>query len=387
MIDTLYIKVWIWQPICVVWAMLFLQSNCVAEDQILKDKIVRTALDHNELAVVRVGTAGVTSLEFPYKIEAIDGYGFSATPGSGDAFQISYTKGTNYFSVRALKTGVTGNLTVVLDQKLYSILFEESSDPSFVNIFSLPGQGPAEVSPGQIDTAKKQAATSAQLAGLLDTAKHYETLRTTHPEMLEGLHVTEPEKKINLGNDVASTIRRVLEDETLGSIAFEVEIANRSHDDFCYDPATLQINTQDRAYNPALQEASGVVKAGARETVFLVVNESILDRRADLVAASEFGFAVRAKAPDQDPGVSFDQPAPNYLPTPMTVATRGETPGSKSRLDLVAASPDPRPAPSVVKHTVAKKVQKKSEPKPDAAAKNSPAKVQKPAPKKLFGWL
>jgi hypothetical protein len=374
-------------PICVLWAMLLFQGNCVADEQILKDKIVRATLDHNELAVVRVGTTGVTSLEFPYKIEAIDGYGFSATPGSGDAFQISYTKGTNYFSVRALKTGVTGNLTVVLDQKLYSIFFEESSDPSFVNIFSPSSQDLAEASLDQIDAAKNQAPTSGQLAGLLDTVKHYETLRTTHPEMLEGLYVTEPGKQISLGKDIASTIHRVLEDKTLGSIAFEVEIANRSQNDFCYDPATLQIKVQDRDYNAALQEASGIVKAGASEIVFLVVSESVPERRAGLVAAGEFGFAVRAKALEQDPEVTFDQPAPNYLPTAMTVAKRGETPEPRSKEDPVEASPDPRSTPSVVKRTVAKKAQKKSEPKPDADPKNSSAKVQKPAPKKLFGWL
>ena len=117
-------------------AIALLQIHCHAGDDVLKDKIVRATLNHSEPAVVKVGINGVTSLEFPYKIEAIDGYGFSQTPGSGDAFQISYTKGTNYFSVRALKPGVTGNLTVVLDQKVYSLFFEESNDPSFVNIFA-----------------------------------------------------------------------------------------------------------------------------------------------------------------------------------------------------------------------------------------------------------
>jgi hypothetical protein len=73
--------------------------------------------------MVKVGIGGVTSLKFPSIIEAIDSYGFSETSGSGDAFQISYTKGTNYFSVRAFKTGATGNLTVVVDQKVYSFLW------------------------------------------------------------------------------------------------------------------------------------------------------------------------------------------------------------------------------------------------------------------------
>jgi hypothetical protein len=130
-------------------AISFLQIHCQAGDDVLKDKIVRATLNHNEPALIKVGTNGVTSLEFPYRIEAIDGYGFSQTPGDGDAFQISYTKGTNYFSVRALRPGVTGNLTIVLDQKVYALFFEESSNPSFVNIFASGGDA-GSVAPGNL---------------------------------------------------------------------------------------------------------------------------------------------------------------------------------------------------------------------------------------------
>src|ERR1700723_1008099 len=161
-------------------AIAFLQIDCRAGDA-LKEKIVRATLNHNEPALIKVGINGVTSLEFPYKIEAIDGYGFSQTPGPGDAFQISYTKGTNYFSVRALKPGVTGNLTVVLDQKVYAIYFEESSNPSFVNVFSAANdRGLASV--GERDVPQNdKIATPVQLAGLLDKAKNYALLKSTSP--------------------------------------------------------------------------------------------------------------------------------------------------------------------------------------------------------------
>jgi hypothetical protein len=140
-------------------AMIFLQIHGQAGDDILQGKIVRALLNHHEPAVIHVGTNGVTSLEFPSRIEAIDGYGFSQTPGAGDAFQISYTKGTNYFSVRALKSGVTGNLTVILDQKVYSLFFEESSHPSFVNIFGPAGDG-GSAKPDDREVALKEGTES-----------------------------------------------------------------------------------------------------------------------------------------------------------------------------------------------------------------------------------
>jgi hypothetical protein len=149
-------------------AMAFLQIHGQAGEDVLKEKIIRETLNHNEPAVVKVGTNGVTSLEFPYRIEAIDGFGFSQTPGPGDAFQISYSKGTNYFSVRALKPGATGNLTVVLDQKVYAFFFEESSNPTFVNIFG-PGNEPGSAPTGEREIVRKnQVATEAGAAGQSD---------------------------------------------------------------------------------------------------------------------------------------------------------------------------------------------------------------------------
>src|SRR3984893_16982326 len=209
-------------------AIALLQIHCYAGDDVLKDKIVRSTLNHSEPAVVKVGTNGVTSLEFPYKIEAIDGYGFSQTPGSGDAFQISYTKGTNYFSVRALKPGITGNLTVVLDQKVYSVFFEESSDPSFVNIFGSSNDSGLAATGQQAVAERSKAPSPAQLAGLLDKAKSYQVMGRNLPQALDGLQVAEPGKKITLDDGVESTIRRVLKDNALDTLAFEVEIDNRS---------------------------------------------------------------------------------------------------------------------------------------------------------------
>src|ERR1700722_6948910 len=183
-------------------AIALLQIDCQAGDDALKEKIVRATLNHNEPALIKVSTSGVTSLEFPYKIEAIDGYGFSQTPGAGDAFQISYTKGTNYFSVRALKPGATGNLTVVLDQKVYAVYFEESSNPSFVHIFSAAGDGDLAAAGGRDLPKNDERATSVQLAGLLDKAKSYPLLKSSSPQTLESLRVIEPGKRGKIDGDL-----------------------------------------------------------------------------------------------------------------------------------------------------------------------------------------
>jgi hypothetical protein len=369
-----------------VAAMAFLQIHCKAEGVALKDKIVRLALDHNEPAVVKVGINGVTSLEFPSKIEAIDGYGFSQSPDSGDAFQISYTKGTNYFSVRALKPGVTGNLTVVLDQKVYSLFFEESSNPSFVNIFR-PGRDVAFAAPdGRVLAEKSKVATEAQLAGLLAKAKDYAALATSSAQVLGGLQVAEPGKKINIGNGVESTIRRVLKDDGLESVAFEVEVNNKSQKDFLYDPQGLQVRVKDQVYSAAMEDAAGIVKAQTSTVIFFLVHETGLGRQIDLAPNNDFDLVVKEATESTSDELTFSQPPANYLPTATTTGQAGRDPEPGVAQGHGTDQP-PQPAAWPVKRAGAKKVAKKSEAKPESNEKESVARTQKPSPKKLFGWL
>jgi len=92
------------------------ESDSVQKDsENLSKKVVRMTLNQNAPADVKVGLQGITTLEFPAKIEAINGYGFAVQPNAEtDEFQLTYEKGTNFLSLKALKPGVRANLTVVL---------------------------------------------------------------------------------------------------------------------------------------------------------------------------------------------------------------------------------------------------------------------------------
>jgi hypothetical protein len=367
-------------------AIALLQIDCQAGDDALKEKIVHATLNHNEPALIKVSTNGVTSLEFPYKIEAIDGYGFSQTPGAGDAFQISYTKGTNYFSVRALKPGATGNLTVVLDQKVYAIYFEESSDPSFVNIFSTANNDGSAAIDERAAPQNDKIATPVQLAGLLDKIKNYVLLKSASPQTLEGLRVVEPGKKGKIEAQVETRIVRILQDEALDAVAFEVEINNRSPKDFLYDPQGLQIKIKEHAYGAAMEDAAGIVQAGTSASIFLLVNNAALAEEKDSAGGNDFDLEMKQETESKSEGLTFSPPPSDYLPTKTNI----EQSGRDLEVNLVAsqvADQRPQPIPSPEKHASPKKVTKKPDPKPEKNVKESVAKTQKPPAKKLFGWL
>ena len=43
-------------------------------------KVVRVPLNQEQPSVIKLGIHGITTIEFPMKIEALDGYGFSLNP-------------------------------------------------------------------------------------------------------------------------------------------------------------------------------------------------------------------------------------------------------------------------------------------------------------------
>jgi hypothetical protein len=359
-----------------------LQLRVYAQDDQMRNRIARATLNQNVPAVIKVGTNGVTTLEFPYKIEAIDSYGFSPMPSAGDGFQIWYTKGTNFFSVRALKPGVTGNLTVVLDQKVYSLFFQESSEPSFVAIFEPAGAGRLEASN---DSKCVEVATPAQLASLIDKAKSYSALRTNSPQLLAGFQMAEPEKKNSIGNGVEAIIHRVIRDASLDSVVFDVEINNRSSKDFLYDPEGFKVRVNDQVYVASTVDAAGIVKAQTNDKVFIAVTGTATGARNDLTPENDFDLLVREVTASRTNGTTFNEPPHDFVPTELTVARAGKQ--SEPVLSKEHRSTKQEAPQVALNQAGSKQAAKKTDPKPQNKGKDSVAKNQKPPPRKLFGWL
>src|SRR3984957_15953061 len=113
----------------------------------LSKRVVRMPLNQNEPIEVKVGLQGITTLQFPARFEAINGYGFALQPSlDTDAFNLMYEKGTNFLSLKALRAGVSANLTVVINEKVYCFFCEQDNDPRLVMIFAAPGRQASAVS-------------------------------------------------------------------------------------------------------------------------------------------------------------------------------------------------------------------------------------------------
>ncbi|MGC1298707.1 MAG: hypothetical protein WA869_27085, partial [Alloacidobacterium sp.] len=76
----------------------FCALSCYSQEsnpEDLSKKVAHVPLNQNLPAEIKIGLQGITTLEFPGKIEAINGYGFAVQPNAEiDEFQLTYEKGT-----------------------------------------------------------------------------------------------------------------------------------------------------------------------------------------------------------------------------------------------------------------------------------------------------
>jgi hypothetical protein len=287
----------------------------VTGNEDLSRKVVRMQLNQDEPAVVKTGINGITTVEFPYKIEALDGFGFSRNPAPDgpDLFQISFNKGSNFLSLKAMRGGVEGNLTVVVDGKVYSLFCKADADPSFVVIFE-DSAARFVSSPREI-LAKRKQVSPARLLGFLDKLKGYPTLKVSAPEMFRNMEVAEPNSES--GQDgLQAILRRVLRDDNLDALGFEIELSNRSGKDFLYDPESLGVRVGAEVYPERICDAEGVVRAGKTLPAFFVVSGTATGDRNDLAVTNRFDILIRQVIQDKANKASAEwHEPPNFLPT------------------------------------------------------------------------
>lgn len=318
-------------------ALLGTLSQWTAAQENLSSRIVRLPLNQNEPSVIRVGTRGITTIEFPSKIEALDGFGFSVNPAPDgpDLFQISFNKGTNFLSLKAIKEGVEGNLTVVLDSKVYSLFCKSVDDPVFVVIFE-GGGGKRTTNPDEI-LAKNKPVSPARLLGFLDKVKAFPTLKVSAPEIFHEMDVAEPNSDSSVAG-VQVLLRRVIRDDSIDAVGFEIELANKTNQDFLYDPESFGVRAGSEVYQQAVADGSGLVPAGKCQSAFFVVTGTATGGRNDLAVTNRFEVVMRQVQGEGDPHrkVSTEwQEPPNTIPASTASYQEPPSPGAPGATDQV----------------------------------------------------
>ena len=329
-------------------------------DDTLSSKVVRLALSQDQPAEIRLGTHGITTIEFPEKIEALDGFGFSTNPvpDGPDLFQISFNKGTNFLSLKAVRPGVEGNLTVVLGGKVYALYCKEAADPCFVVIFrESEGVRSGEAGSRAAQQTVKQV-SPARLLGFLDKVKAFPTLKVSAPEVYQNMDVAEP--NTNSGaNGIDINLKRVIRDDALDSLGFEIQLGNKTDKDFFYDPEGFAVRVGNEVYQQSVSDAGGLVPSGKAQTAFFIVTGSGTGVRNDLAVTNKFEVVLRPIQEESDPkkkAAEWQEP-PGTLPTGGSADVPGDQKNNQSKVS------------SGKKHRVRKESKSFADPGPSPKAK------------------
>ena len=161
----------------------------------------------------------------------------------------------------------------------------EVPDPSFVVVFE--NSTAKSLSNPRDILAKNKQVSPARLLGFLDKVKGYPSLKTAAPEIFRNMEVAEPNSESSL-EGLKVTLRRVIRDESLDSVGFDVELVNQSDKDFRYDPESLGVRIGDEVYPEAVSDGSGIVEAGKTVPAFFVVTGTATGGRNDLAVTNKF---------------------------------------------------------------------------------------------------
>lgn len=262
----------------------------------LSQRVRQEVLDQLSPVRVNVSTQGITTLQFPTPIEAIDGDGFQAgaDPTNG---QFGVSVGPNWISVKALREGVEQNLNVILKGRVYPIVLIYSPQHDYSVLFSfkntplIPGSSVAQRRP------KDKKTSPARLLGLMDKLKGYPTFSRAQPAMYIGVDVNEPSstgKGVDETEHLHSEIKRVLRDNALDAVGFEVELTNKTDQTVYYDPEGFGVRVGQEVYEQTISDAAGKIAPKAKQTVyFIVAGSAESTHHNDLSVYNDFSTVIR----------------------------------------------------------------------------------------------
>jgi hypothetical protein len=255
-------------------------------------------LDDRTVVSLPVTTNHVTTISFPGPIEAIDGAGFTTDGKVSGQFQLAYTRGSAFLSVRALLPKASANLNVRWNDRTYVFELLESNPPVLSLIMeALPEPDETDVGRGAPDVSP------LKLLSLLDKAKAFPLLKTQQPESVADVGFTTYDGKplISDFNDYQIRIEAAFRFNAEDTLVFRVAITNGADTSLIYQPDSFAIRAGNRLYPQSINDASGTVSPKGQSIVYFAVTGTPDGGRNNLSLKNQFTVLVNRLSPPPPP--------------------------------------------------------------------------------------
>lgn len=241
-------------------------------------------LNDHTVYSVPVSATRVTTISFPSPIAAIDGALLTVDGKTPGLFQISHTKGTAYFSLRALANDAATNLNVRWNNRTYAFDLHESAEP----LYSLMLQSPPDKT-----NRLGRPLTPPRLLGLLDKVKAFPLLRAQHPDEIAGVEYRDLREQplVSDCGDYEVKLAEAFRFPDEDTVVFHVQILNRTDKPLDHAPEQLQVRVGERVFTPALTDLSSGVPPHESTIGYVVVSGGPAGRN-DLSLKNDFTFVL-----------------------------------------------------------------------------------------------
>lgn len=301
----------------VVPVLCFLQVSHAEEFKPIKD----FSLDDRVVYTIPVSGSRVTTVSFPGSISAIDAAQVTVDGKAPANFQIAHTKGSHFFSVRALGKNAVTNVNVRWSNRTYVLELVESNEPLYSAIFQVPDE-PRK--------PQRVAVTPNRLLALLDRAKAYPLLKEHHPEAVEQVEYVNYAQKPRTMDYKAYEVQveEAFRFDPEDTLVFRVVIRNKSEAPLRYSPDGFSLRVGERLYPQSISDASGTIPPRTEVPAYFAVTGTPNGGRNDISLKNEFIVvidAVPVEPPKQEP--PKPEPQPEQPPTePRSSATEQPKP-------------------------------------------------------------
>lgn len=239
-------------------------------------------LDDRRVYQIAVALDRVTTISFPGPISAIEAAGVTVDGRTPGLFQIAHTKGSYFFSVRALAKKSVTNINVRWNNQTYVLELHESDEPLYSVIF--------EYTPDQTARPTPVAVTPERLLALLDKAKAFPLLKEFHPEAVADVEYVNYASKPQIMDYRAYGVRideafRFNPEDTL---IFRVTLTNETAQALQYRPDGFSLRVGERIYPQSISDANGTIPPNGIAPAYFAVTGTPDGGRNDISLKNNF---------------------------------------------------------------------------------------------------
>ncbi len=338
--------------------MLVAAGSSLATDN---KAIQKALLDEHVVYAVPVSTNRVTTISFPGAIAAIDGAGVSMDSKSAGQFQLAHTRGSAFFSLRALMPQASANLNVRWNHRTYVFELAESGNPLLSFILETPADQ------NNVQPAPELSRTG--ILALLDKAKAFPLLKKQHPDAAADVDFVSyaDHASVTDFNDYEIRLEEAYRFNHEDTLVFRATLKNKTAEPILYRPGSFALRAGNRVYPQALSDAPGVIPADGESAVYFAVTGTPDGGRNELSLKNTFSVLVeriatgKLKTPPEQTAVSPTAIPPNPA-TPRTVQSAQvqptpDQPASDQPVQVESAPavhPTPEPSPARLQSLLSK---------------------------------